>query len=118
MDEAEKLAIIIACEALIRDVLKPRHLPRMTPTQCNHVVDIHGAWGAGRYRFMQRYRSGMPENAGEEFNVPFARLDRMGLASFDIQWMRHTGTWWRLHSGVTLTRALYLLENDGVLQPP
>ena len=42
------------------------------------MVDIHGAWAAGRYRFMQRYRSGMQHNLGEEFDAPFARIDRMG----------------------------------------
>jgi hypothetical protein len=58
-DEAEKRAIIGDCEAFIRDVLKPRFLPEIRPTEWNYVVDIHGAWAGGRYRFMQRYRSGM-----------------------------------------------------------
>ena len=115
--ETEKQAIITACEALIRDVLKPRHLPRILPSAFNYVVDIHGAWAAGRYRFMQRYRSGMEHNLGETFDAPFARLDRMGPDRFYIQWMRHTGTWWRLHSGVTLAEALHLLETDATLHP-
>ncbi len=115
--EPEKQAIVAACEALIRDVLKPRFLPRITPTEFNYVIDIHGAWAAGRYRFAQRYRSGMAHNAGEEFDAPFARIDRMGSDRFDIQWMRHTGKWWRFHSGVTLAEALHLLETDNVLHP-
>lgn len=82
--EAEKRAIVGACEALIRDVLKPRFLPEVRPTEWNYVVDIHGAWAAGRYRFMQRYRSGFPDNRGEEFDAPFARIDRMGSDRFDI----------------------------------
>lgn len=113
----EKQAIIIACATFIRDVLKPRFLPRITPTEFNYVIDLHGAWAAGRYRFMQRYRSGMAHNAGEEFDAPFARIDRMGRDSFDIHWMRHTGKWWPLHAGVTLAEALHLLETDPVLYP-
>lgn len=115
--DPEKQAVIAACEAFIRDVLKPRFLPRITPNEFNYVIDIHGAWAAGRYRFMRRYRSGMPHNAGEEFNAPFARIDRMGADRFDIHWMRHTGNWWRLHIGVTLIEALRLLETDEVLHP-
>src|SRR6267154_3084531 len=69
-DEAEKAAIIAACEAFIRDVLKPRFLPAIRPTEWNYVVDIRGAWAGGRYRFMQRYRSGMEDNRGEEFDAP------------------------------------------------
>ena len=66
---------------------------------------------------MQRYRSGMEHNRGEEFDAPFARIDRMGTDRFDIYWMRHTGKWWRLHVGVTLAEALRILETDGVLHP-
>ena len=58
----EKQVIVTACEAFIRDVLKPRFLPQIRPTEWNYVVDIDGAWAAGRYRFIQRYRSGMEHN--------------------------------------------------------
>lgn len=117
IDEIEKQRIVAACETLIRAVLKPRFLPEIMPTNWNYVVDIRGAWAAGRYRFMQRYRSGMEENRGEEFDSPFARLDRIGPDRFDVQWMRHTGKWWRLHAGVTLAEALRILETDGILHP-
>jgi hypothetical protein len=116
-DETEKRAIIAACETFIRDVLKPRFLPEVRSTEWNYVVDIYGAWAGGRYRFMQRYRSGMKRNRGEEFDAPFARIDRMGPDRFDIHWMRHTGQWWRLHTGVTLAEAFRLLETDGILHP-
>lgn len=115
--DPEKQAVIAACEAFIHDVLKPRFLPRIRPTEFNYVIDIHGAWSAGRYRFIRRYRSGMPDNAGAEFDAPFARIDHMGAGRFDIHWMRHTGKWWRLHSGVTLAEALHLLETDETLHP-
>ena len=70
---------------------------------------------AGRYRFIQRYRSGMAHNRGAEFDAPFARIDRVGPNRFDIYWMRHTGKWWRLYAGVTLVEALRILETDGIL---
>ena len=117
LGEAEKQAIVIACDSFIRDVLKPRFLREIRPTNFNYVIDIHGAWAGGRYRFMQRYRSGMDHNRGDEFDAPFARIDRVGRNRFDIQWMRHTGRWWRLYSGVTLAEALRLLETDEILYP-
>jgi hypothetical protein len=116
-DDAEKQMIVAACEAFIVDMLKPRFMPQIRPTEWNYAIDIHGAWAAGRYRFMQRHRSGMEHNRGEEFDAPFARLDRMGLDRFDIYWMRHTGKWWRLHTGVTLVEALRILETECVLHP-
>jgi hypothetical protein len=116
-DNLEKQAIVAACETFIRDVLTPRFLPEIRPTEWNYVVGIHGAWRAGRYRFMQRYRSGMEHNRGEEFDAPFARIDRMARDRFAIYWMRHTGKWWPVHAGVTLAEALRFLETDPVLHP-
>ncbi len=75
---AEKQAIGTACEAFIRDVLKPRFLPQIRPTEGRYLFGTHGAWAARRYRFIQRYRSGMEHHRGEEFDAPFARIDRMG----------------------------------------
>jgi hypothetical protein len=116
-DDAEKRAIVAACEAFIRDTLKPRFLPEIRPAARNYVIDIHGAWAGGRYRFMQRFRSGFPDNAGAEFDAPFARIDRMARDNFDIFWMRHTGKWWPLYTGLTLAEALHTLETDGILHP-
>ena len=116
-DASARQAIVSACDALIRDVLKPRFLPEIRPTEWNYVIDIRGAWAGGRYRFMQRYRSGFADNCGEEFDAPFDRLDRIGPDSFDIYWMRHTGKWWRVHGNMTLQAALQTIETDEILHP-
>lgn len=116
-DEAEKRQITAACENLIDNFFKPRFLPEIRPTEWNYVVDIYGRWSGGRYSFIQRYRSGRAESLGEEFNAPFARLDRMGTDRFDIHWYRHTGKWWKLHEGLTLAEALHTLETNGILHP-
>ena len=74
---------------------------------------------ATKYRFIQRYRSGFPENLGEEFSdAPFARLDWIGRDRFDIQWHRHTGEWFRLHRGLTLVKAIETLSDPDVYPAP
>ncbi len=83
-DAAEKQAIIASCEDFIHNVLKPCFLPKISPTEFNYPIDIRGSWAAGRYRFMQRFRSGWNENLGEEFDQPFARIDRMQHDCFNI----------------------------------
>lgn len=65
-------------------MLKPRFLPTIGPTQFNYHIDILGKWQANRYRFVQRYRSGFPENLGEEFEAPFTRLDWLAHDRFNI----------------------------------
>jgi hypothetical protein len=87
------------------------------PTQFNYPIDILGKWHGNRYRFVQRYRSGQPENLGEEFDAPFTRLDWISRDRFDLHWHRHTGTWFCLHRGLSLVEALKTIEADGLLHP-
>ena len=114
---AEKVSVTAACERLIGEFLKPRFLPGIQPTQFNYPVDIVGKWHGAKYRFIQRCRSGFPENLGEEFDAPFARLDWIGRDRFDIQWHRHTGEWYRLHRDLNLVDAIETLRSDQILHP-
>jgi hypothetical protein len=114
---AEKISVTAACEHLITDFMKPRFLPEIRPTQFNYPVEILGKWRGTQYRFIQRYRPGFPDNLGEEFDAPFARLDWISRNRFDLQWHRHTGQWWRLYSGLTLDEAVQTIKADGHLQP-
>jgi hypothetical protein len=44
-------------------------------------------------------------------------LDWISRDRFDIQWHRHTGTWFCLHRGLSLVEALKTIESDGLLHP-
>jgi len=114
---AEKSAVTAACQHLIDDFLKPRFLPTIRPTQFNYPVDILGKWHGTKYRFIQHYRSGFPENLGEEFDAPFARLDWISRNRFDLQWHRHTGEWFCLHRSLTLAEAIDTLRSEGLFHP-
>ncbi|QIG51706.1 hypothetical protein G5V57_30730 [Nordella sp. HKS 07] len=117
----EKATVAAACEYIITELFKPRYLREIRPTEFNYPVDIFGRWRGDKYSFITRYRSGFPHNTGEEFDAAFTRLDYAGGGAgerrFDIMWHRHTGTWWRLHSAVTLEKALHLIKTEGLLHP-
>lgn len=117
----EKAAVAAACERFIAETLKPRFLPEIRPTSFNYPVDVFGKWRGSKYSFITRYRSGFPENAGEEFDSAFTRLDHVAEVlteiRFDLMWRRHTGQWWRLHASVTLEDALRLIDAEPWLQP-
>ena len=113
----EKVHITSTCERFIEDILKPRFLPVVRPTEFNYPVNIQGKWHGARYRLIQRYRSGFADNLGYEFDAPFVRLDWLAPDSFNIQWHRHTGVWHCLYRFKTLRQALRLIETDGILQP-
>ncbi len=114
-------AVAAACTRFIAETLKPRFLPEIRPTTFNYPVDIYGKWRASKYSFITRYRSGFPDNTGEEFDSAFTRLDHveehLAEIRFDVMWHRHTRQWWRLHSAVTLDEALRLIETEPLLQP-
>lgn len=118
----EKARIAAVCERFIAETLKPRFLPAIVPSRFNYPVDIVGRWRGSKYSFITRYRSGFPDNLGEEFDSAFARLDHveecLKETRFDVMWHRHTGQWWRLHSSVTLEEALRLIETEPALRPP
>ncbi len=117
----EKADIAMQCERFIAETLKPRFLPEIRPTEFNYPVDISRKWRANKYSFVVRYRSGFPDNAGEEFDAPFARLDHredcFEATRFDLMWMRHTGRWWLLHRSVSLEQALRHIATDEILAP-
>ena len=117
LSDPEKAVITVGCQRFIDEVLKPRFLPTIRPTQFNYPIDILGKWHGNRYRFVQRYRSDQPEALAEEFDAPFTRLDWISRDRFDIQWHRHTGTWFCLHRGLSLVEALKTIESDGLLHP-
>jgi hypothetical protein len=117
----DKAAIAARCDRFIAEVLKPRFLPKVRPTEFNYPVDIVGRWRGSKYSFITRYRSGFPDNLGEEFDAPFTRLDYAGRdraeARFDVMWHRHTGQWLRIYAAVSLDEALHSIETDIWLQP-
>jgi len=59
---AEKVAITAACEKFITEVLRPRFLPEIRPTEFNYAVAIYGKWRGNKYRFITRYRSDDPRS--------------------------------------------------------
>jgi hypothetical protein len=77
----EKVLITAACQRFIDKVLRPRFLPTVRTAQFNYPVDILGKWQGNRYRFVQRYRCGFPENLGEEFESLFTRTSALGCGT-------------------------------------
>jgi hypothetical protein len=115
--ESEKRTISESCQAFIEQVLKPRFLPEIRPTEFNYPVDIYGKWHGGKYRFIQRFRSDLEDALEPEFDSPFARLEYVSRDRFDLSYFRHTGKWWTVYRGVSLAEALSLFETEGIFHP-
>lgn len=121
LTKGDKSEIGLRCGEFIADVLTPRFLPEIRLTEWNFPVAIHGKWRGSKFSFIIRYRSGWKDNAGEEFDSAWVRLDHdeecLTETRFHIMWHRHTGQWFPYHSSATLDEALHMIETDPVLQP-
>jgi hypothetical protein len=121
LSKQQRAAVAAACDRFIANVLKPRFLPEIRPTAFNYPIDIIGRWRGNQYSFIQRYRSGFPENFGDEFSSAFTRLDHVQEwakeVRFDVMWRRYTGRWLCLHRAMKLDEALRLIETEPLLQP-
>lgn len=117
MPEHEKQMVIAACDRFIRELLQPKFLPEIVPTEWNYPVSIHGRWHGGRFRFVRRFRSDRPDAIASEFDAPFARIEWVEPGLFDVSYHRHTGEWWKLFRRVRLEEALHLIETEPLLQP-
>src|SRR5712692_9031002 len=89
--EREKATIEAACQGFIDKILKPRFLPEIRPTEFNYPIDIYGKWHGSKYRFIQRFRTGLSNHILSEFDAPFARLEYTGPGRFVLSYHRHTG---------------------------
>lgn len=117
LTKEDKAAIAAKCERFIAEVLTPRFLPEISPTTFNYPVALSGKWRGDSYSFIQRFRSGFPDTAGEEFDAAFARLDHVSGERFNLMWQRHTGRWLCLRADLTLDEALAALETEGLVHP-
>ncbi|NJS14729.1 MAG: hypothetical protein HC788_09165 [Sphingopyxis sp.] len=121
LSKDEKQQISLRCAAFIAEQLAPRFLPEIMPTEWNYPIALHGKWRGSKYSFFIRYRSGFDDNAGEEFDSAWVRLDHdeecLTETRFHIMWHRHTGQWYPYHGSATLDDALDMIANDPVLQP-
>jgi hypothetical protein len=113
----EKSAITAACEKFIAEVLKPRFLREIQPTEFNYPIAIYGKWHGNKYRFVTRFRSDDSRSDEPEFEEPFARLEYVSRDRFDLSYHRHTGEWLCLFHRVSLTEALELMESLPHFQP-
>ena len=116
LSPTQKATIIAACEKLIQDVLIPRYLPEIRPTEYNYPISIYGKLNGLYYRFITRFKSDHPDSTAPEFDAPFARLECVGN-HFDLSYHRYTGEWIRVYEKLTLEDALARIAEGEYFHP-
>ncbi len=113
-----KKEVEIKALVLIESFLKPEYIkPPSEDKPFNYMVDIYGNWYRNYFHFFARYRSPGPNAIAPFFDTKFARLEYTGNGLFNLSYMRHTGQWLELYTGLSVDECLKEIKDDPHFMP-
>ena len=111
--ESIKVRVQKKADDLIQAVLKPEHVKQPPKDNfLNYITDIYSKWYRSRFYFCAIYRCPAPNRISEFFESRFARLEYVGNERFSLAYMRHTGQWVELFTGLSLDECLESIKNE------
>ena len=103
---------------LIEGVLKPRHIkPPPEGSHFNYVTDITTKWIGSTCYFISIYACPGPNAIAPTFEEKFARMEYVGDAKFTLSFMRHTGKWVALFTGISVDECRKAIQDDPWFMP-
>jgi hypothetical protein len=129
---AAKELITAQCQQLIDSEFKPRYIDN--PVNSFHkITEIYGKWYRNYYYFCSTYHLNLSSDAlaklteitgesAEQITAQtsenkFTRLEYIGEDKFNLAYMRHTGQWWEVNTGLSLKRTLEELKRNEIFHP-
>lgn len=108
-----KMAMESKAKELIETILKPRHVkPPPKKPKFNYITDISTRWHSGYFYFVSTYACPGPNALSPTFETNFARMKHLGGGRFSLAFMRHTGQWVPLDTGMSVERCLASIRDD------
>jgi hypothetical protein len=116
--EQVKLQVSEKVDLLVQHVLKPRCIkPPPKDKRFNYTVDIFTKWHRQYFYVNGTYHCPGPNRSSPTFETSFVRLEYVGDGRFNVAYMRHTGKWWQIFSGLTLRKCLEIMEKNPIFFP-
>ena len=117
LPEAVKQEVTERAQALV-DEWKPKHIKK-PPKQYrfNYIADLYTKWHRQFFYFCATYRSPHPDALSPTFEARFTRLEYVGDDRFNLAYMRHTGKWWEVYRGLTLSECLTAIRDEPLFWP-
>jgi len=98
---------------LIQSVLIPTHvLPPPKDMKFNYLIDIYSKWRGSYFYFCSKYCCPGPNAISPFFEAKYARLEYIGNNRFNLSYMRHTGKWWEIRTGLSLDECLSAIRDE------
>ena len=114
---AAKEQITAQCQQLIDSEFKPRYIDLEPQENQLVTTDIYGKWYRSFYYFCSTFYFNAPELPNAPIENKFTRLEYTGEDKFNLAYMRHTGQWWEVHTGISLKNALEEIKNNPIFHP-
>lgn len=102
---------------LIDKVLKPKHIQPPEGSQSNYITDITIKWIGSTCYFISTYACPGPNAISPTFEEKFARMELVGDGKFTLSFMRHTGKWVELYTGLSVDDCMKAIQDDPWFMP-
>jgi hypothetical protein len=113
LPDSLKAEVQAKADALIKEVLKPKHvLPPPKDGQFNYITDIGAKWYRNSYYFFSTYACPGPNALSPTFEAKFARMEYLGGGTFALYFRRHTGEWVGLYDALSVEEGLKAIQDD------
>lgn len=111
--DAVKQKVTTSADELVETVLKPKNIqPPPENPQFNYIVDIYTKWYRGYFYFYAKYCCPSPHCFEPFFDSGFARMEYVGRDCFNLSYMRHTGKWTEIFTGLSLEECLTAIKEE------
>ena len=111
--DAVKSNVTSVANNLIEAVLKPKYVrPPSGNENYNYILDIYSKWYCNYFYFCAKYACPGANAISPYFETKFARLEYISKESFNLSYMRHTGTWWELYTALSLDECLAVIRDE------
>jgi len=108
-----KQKVMTSADKLVKTVLKPKNIqPPPENPQFNYIVDIYTKWYRSYFYFYAKYCCTSPHCIEPFFDSGFARIEYVGHDHFNLSYMRHTGKWAEIYTGLSLEECLTAIKEE------
>jgi hypothetical protein len=106
-------------EEIVESLFKPRYVkPPPKEARFNYIVDIYTKWHKNCLYFVAKYACPGPNALSPFFEARFTRLAYMANGRFNLAYMRHTGKWCEVFTGLSMEEAFAAIRDEPFFHPP
>ena len=119
MPDSVKNKVTAKADEIVETVFKPRYIkPAPKKPRFNYIVDIYTKWRKNCIYFRAKFACPGPNALSPFFEDSFTRVGYMANGRFNLAYMRHTGKWCEVFTGLSMEDAFAAIRDEPFFHPP